>query len=116
MVAARQVRPDRLRHAVLQEQAGVVAEHGVPDGRLDAHAGGASRYDEVFDPERLENRVQVGLIEAAKAVLGDDNVAGGGASSSRISVFQVSRISVRLAGPSERLPRLRSRIVDAEAC
>ena len=33
-------------------------------------------HDEVLDPECLEDGVQVGFIEAAKAVLGDDDVPG----------------------------------------
>lgn len=39
--------PDRLGHAVFEEQAGIISEHRVPDGRFHAHAGSASGDHEI---------------------------------------------------------------------
>src|SRR6202158_2081485 len=66
--------PDRLGHAVSEEQAGIISEHRVPDGRFHAHAGSASGDHEIAGVQCLENVMQSGLIKAAEASLVKDNV------------------------------------------
>jgi len=52
--------PDRLGHAVFEEQAGIISEHRVPDGRFHAHAGGASGDHEIVGVQCLEDVIQSG--------------------------------------------------------
>ena len=66
--------PDRLGHAVFEEQAGIISEHRVPDGRFHAHAGGASGDHEIAGVLCLEDVIQSGLIKAAESILPNDQV------------------------------------------
>src|SRR5215212_1286967 len=74
MVAPRKVQPDRLRGAILQEDARVVAEHSIADGGLDTNTGSAAGHHEVLRAQRLENRVEFRLVEAAESMLGDNDI------------------------------------------
>src|SRR5215475_5516716 len=63
-------------HAVFEEQAGIISEHRVPDGRFHSHAVSASGDHEAARVECLENVIQSGLIKTAEASLVKDNVPG----------------------------------------
>src|ERR1700757_3160501 len=67
--------PDRLGHAVFEEQAGIISEHRVSDGRFHAHAGSASGNHEIAGVQSLEDVIQSGLIKAAEASFIKDNVS-----------------------------------------
>ena len=67
---------DRLRGAILKDEAPIVAEDGIPDGRLDADTRRPSDKDEVRDAARPEDLVEVCFEERAVAVLRDDEVTG----------------------------------------
>src|SRR6266403_1700212 len=66
--------PDRLGHAVFEEQAGIISEHRVPYSRFHAHAGSASGNHEIAGIQCLEDVIQSGLIKAAEPSLVKDNV------------------------------------------
>ncbi len=58
MIASRRIITDiadRLSHAVFEEQAGIISEHRVPDGRFHAHAGSASGDHEIAGVQCLED-------------------------------------------------------------
>src|SRR5438477_10028120 len=66
--------PDRLGHAVFEQQAGIISEHRVSDGRFHAHAGSASGDHKIAGVQCLEDVSQSSLIKAAEASLVKDNV------------------------------------------
>ena len=74
MVRAWQVIADRFGRAVLDDEAGVVAEHRVTHSRFDADARRAAGDDQICRGALSEDLVQVGLEEAAKAVLRDTGI------------------------------------------
>ena len=76
MVASRQTLSDRFAHTICKHHARIVSEHRVSNRRLDTYPCGTPSDDQVLDPQFFENRIQVGLIEAAVAMLVDDNIAG----------------------------------------
>jgi hypothetical protein len=51
-------------------------KHGVSNGRLDTHARGAARDDQVFHRVLREDGFQASLIEATESTLSDHDVAG----------------------------------------
>src|ERR1700745_1158632 len=67
--------PDRLGHAVFEEQAGIISEHRVPDGRFHANTGSASGNHEIEVVQLFEDVIKSGLIKAAEASLVKDNVS-----------------------------------------
>lgn len=75
MVAARQAKPDRLARAILQQQALVVAKHGISERRFDADACRTAREDQASDTETSESLIKLGLIEAAIPVLRYEDVS-----------------------------------------
>ena len=76
VIASGQTVSDRLAHTIRQQHTGIISEHGVSDRRLHADTGGTARDDEVLAPSCLQDSVEVGLIEAAIAVLVEDHIAG----------------------------------------
>jgi hypothetical protein len=100
VIAARQAAADRLARAVAQEQASVIAVEGVTEGGVDADTRRAAGEDERVDPAAAQDRVQVGLEEAAVAVLRDDDVSLLRRELREDLSPQVPRINVRLTRPS----------------
>ena len=75
MIAGRGVTSDRLGCAVTEEQTSIVAVERVAEGRLDADAGGRTDEDESVDACSSQQISEGRLIEAAVAVLRDDQLA-----------------------------------------
>src|SRR5438132_1335274 len=102
MIAARGIITDipyRLGHAVTEEQAGIISEHRVPDGRFHAHAGSASGDHEIPGVQCLEDVIQSGLIKAAEPSLVKDDVP-------RLRLEPI--YNLRVPGISNQNPALRS--------
>src|SRR5205814_2898986 len=62
--------------ALPRQSTDITCEHRVSYGRFAADAGGYARYDQVFDSELLQRRVQVRLVESAEACFISSDVVG----------------------------------------
>ena len=100
-----EVGADRFRGAVFEQQAVVVPEHRILNRGLDAHAYGATGEHQLVDPQAFRvscNSVSKKPLKRCLYTIVSPSI---GARASRISVFQVSRIRIRLAEPSGAVAR-----------
>ena len=74
MIATRETRADRLVHAVRQEHAPIVAEHGIAHRGVDTDARRATRDDQILDALLRQPLMEVGLEESAEPGLVDHEV------------------------------------------
>jgi hypothetical protein len=92
VVRAEEIAADDFGCAVGEDQAAVVAEERVAQGRFDADTRRPADKDEGLDLPLSENVIELGLEEAAVAVLETRRSPGWGASSGTMLVFHVPSI------------------------
>src|SRR5579859_4029916 len=69
MIASHQIVADRFRRAICQQHAAIVAEHRVPNCRIDADTRRATCKDKISDSKPTQGLVQLSFKEAAESVL-----------------------------------------------